>query len=141
MKVYPDANIYVAYLLGERNEQQVDQFFALSLACRFSVVASQICFREIQLACGEQSKLLLQHHLDSFRSAGKLSVLRETRSDLDWAIRLNKQFSGELGLNDWLHVCLARQHLDVLVSNDRRLLLLAKPFCKSLSLNEFLDRL
>lgn len=81
MKVYVDANVYVAYLLGERDERQVDEFFLRCLECRFSLVASPVLFREIQVACGFCAQLLLQHGLDRLHALNKIQVIRPDASD------------------------------------------------------------
>ena len=46
MKVYPDANIYITYLLGQKGEDEVVQFFKQGISCRFSIVAPIPCLRK-----------------------------------------------------------------------------------------------
>lgn len=136
-----DANVYVAYFLGEENEELVERLFRRSLDCRFSLTASTHLYREVQHVCQDKAAVLIRQHLDSFTSARKLDVIHATASEVDWAAFQNLKTHGLLGLNDWIHIRLSSIHSDVLVSNDRMLRLHALPWVRCLSLEEFLDSL
>ena len=138
MKVYPDANIYVAYLLGQRGEELADRFFKLGIGCKFSIVASNTVFAEVAQRCGESGKILLQKNIDDFTKAGKLELLLETPAIFDSADRINMESGEKYGINDVIHVLLATAHADVFITNDAGHARFASRYVKAVSLSEFL---
>ena len=72
MKAYLDANIYVCYLLGEEGEEEIDRLFEIACKCRFSIVASNTVFAEVQRRCQNAAVPLLQFQIDKLNKAGKL---------------------------------------------------------------------
>ncbi len=137
MKAYPDANVYLSLFLGERNEGVAEQFFEKSLDCLFTVVASTVTFREIDRRLDGQATLLLGHHLKHFQEKGKIQVIRPDHLEEQISLR-RKENQPDIGLNDWRHIVLAERHADVLVSNDRLMLLRAKPFVRAVDLDGFI---
>jgi len=121
MKVYPDANIYITYLLGQRGEALADRFFRQGIRCRFSIVASKTVFAEIAQRCGGQGIILLQNTVDNFKKAGKLEMWRLTAEDTKEATTLNIQTGLRFGHNDMEHALIARKSGALLVTNDRKL--------------------
>ncbi len=141
MRAYLDANVYLAYFLGEKDEELVDRLFQTSLACRFSLTASRDVYREVQRACQDRGAILIREHMGAFQKSQKLQIVHATPSDLLWASNQNIRTDRLLGLNDWIHVRLSSLHSDVLVSNDRDLLELARPWVESQTLVDFLKSL
>jgi len=139
MKVYPDANIYITYLLGQRGEAMADCFFKQGIRCRFSIVASNIVFAEVAQRCQEEGKILLQKNIDDFRKAGKLEIIERTPEELKEALEMGIKTGQEFGRNDMLHSVLARNHADVFVTNDKNLAKYAAKIQKAMSLEEFVE--
>ena len=139
MKVYLDSNVYIAYLLGEKNADEIAGFLQISAACHFEIVASRTTFEEVAQICGDSAKMLLQQHLNEFRSAKKLTVVERSEEDLERALIINEQTRGEYGLNDITHLLLALKHANILVSNDKKLLPFASKFVKAKTVGEFLS--
>ncbi|MBI2445085.1 type II toxin-antitoxin system VapC family toxin [Candidatus Micrarchaeota archaeon] len=133
-----DANVYLAYFLGEKDEELVDWLFRTSLGCRFSITTSLHVYREVQHVCGDRSVPLVQYHLEMFQAAKKLQNVSATAVDLEWATRQNVRSGRLIGLNDWIHIRLASISSDVLVSNDRMLLQLAAPWVRRHDLGGFI---
>jgi len=139
MKVYLDSNIYIAYLLDEKNSEEIAGFLQQSADCHFEIVASRTTFEEVAQICGDSARMLLQQHLDMFRGAKKLTVVERSSEDLERALKINEQTRGEYGLNDITHFLLAQKHADMLVSNDKKLLPFASKFVKAKTVREFLS--
>jgi predicted nucleic acid-binding protein len=139
MRVYVDANIYITYLLGQRGEENCNKYFKKSIDCHFSIVCSKTTFAEISMICGSESKLLLQKHIDEFKSAGKLEVVEKLEKDVEIAIG-EGETSG-LGFNDIVHMILAKRHADIFVTEDRRLEEYASKEMEVRGLNDFLSEL
>ena len=118
MKVYPDANIYVTYLLGQRGEELADRFFKQGIGCRFSIVASDTMFAEVANRCGRTAILLLQRNIDDFRKGGKLEIHTVQKDETDEAVRMNIDSKLEFGLNDMEHSLIARKKADVFITQD-----------------------
>ncbi len=137
MKVYPDANIYVTYLLGQRGEAQADRFFKQGIGCRFSIVASNTMFAEVAQRCRNEGKMLLQKNIDDFRKAGKLEIIERTPEELKEAIEMTVELDGNFGRNDMLHSVLAKKYADIFVTNDRNLANFASKTQKAMSLEKF----
>jgi len=140
MKVYPDANIYITYLLGQRGEGRTDSFFKQGIGCRFSIVASNIMFAEVAQRCGGSGIILLQKNIDDFQKAGKLETLRVSVEETNESVRMNKASGNAFGLNDMTHALLAGKYADLFVTNDKELKkhLKANYGQKVLLLDEFL---
>ncbi len=141
MRVYLDANIYIAYLQGESCEDEIADFFRIGADCRFEIVASRTTFEEVAQICGDSATMLLQQHVDEFRNAKKLAVVEKSPEDHEKAIGINGQTHGRYGFNDIIHLLLAQKHADVLLSNDKKLLLFAPKFVKAKTLQEFMSEL
>lgn len=141
MRVYLDSNIYISYLLGEKNAEEIAGFLQISADCRFEIVASRTTFEEVAQICGDSAKMLLQQHLDEFRNAGKLTVVERSAEDLEQALIINEETRGEYGLNDIIHILLAKKHADMLVSNDKKLLPFASKSVKAKTVGKFLSEL
>ena len=139
MKVYLDSNVYIAYLLGEKNADEIAGFLQISADCLFEIVASRTTFEEVAQICGDSAKILLQQHLDEFRGNKKLTIVERSAEDLERALIINEQTRGEYGLNDITHLLLAQKHADILVSNDKKLLPFASKFVKAKTVGEFLS--
>lgn len=138
MKVYPDANIYIAYLLAEKDEPLIDTFFRQGASCRFTIVASKTMFAEIAQICQGKSILLLQKHIDDFKEAGKLEIVDKTSEDVEKAIELDIKSGKKCGLNDFLHAILAKKYADVLVTNDAKLIPHASKIVRTMKMKDFL---
>ena len=121
MKVYPDANIYITYLLGQRGEEMAERFFKQGIGCRFSIVASKTVFAEIAQRCGGQGVILLQNTVDNFKKAGKLEIWNLTANDTREATTLNIEAGLRFGHNDMEHALIARKAGALLVTNDGKL--------------------
>lgn len=121
MKVYPDANIYITYLLGQKGEALSDRFFKQGIGCRFSIVASKTVFAEIAQRCGGQGAILLQKSIDDFKKVGKLEIWNLTTEDIREATALNIEAGLRFGHNDMEHALIARKTGALLVTNDRKL--------------------
>ncbi len=141
MRVYPDANVYVALLLGERDAGLANLFFKRSADCLFTLVVSKTTFAEVNSALGGRGTIWLQDHLDKFRGAGKLEVVEKDGRDVGDAHRLNLLAGGKFGLNDFLHALLAKRCADVFVTQDRAFARRACRMVKAMSLAEFLAAL
>ena len=141
MRVYVDANIYIAYLLGENGEINADKFFKKGIECKFTIIASKTTFAEISLICGKRANILLQKHIDDFKNAGKLEVIEETNEQTQEALRLNENSKKKYGLNDFIHALLAKKHADVFVTNDFKFLATASKIVKTTQLESFLSEL
>lgn len=139
MRVYLDSNIYIAYLLDEKNAEEIADFLRKSSDCLFEIVASRTTFEEVAQICGDSAKMLLLQHLDEFRSAKKLTIVERSAEDLERALIINEQTRGEYGLNDITHLLLAQKHADMLVSNDKKLLPFASKFVKAKTVRVFLS--
>ena len=130
MKVYPDANIYITYLLGQKGEDEVVQFFKQGISCRFSIVASDTMFAEVARRCGQNSIILLQKNVDEFKKAGKLELIHENPEIFEGAgPRINRETGKEYGLNHIIHTLLAKEHADVFVTSDGTLAEFCFEFC------------
>lgn len=138
MKVYLDANIYVTHLLGQRGEEMVADFFRKSAACLFSLAVSKLAFAEVAQACNGTGIMLLQKHIDDFKSMRKIEVIEKTAEDDENAKLLNIQTGRKYGFNDCAHALLAKKHADVFVTDDKKLSELASQFVKTFTLKEFL---
>ncbi len=141
MKVYPDANIIVALVLGEEEEDLAELFLKKSADCLYSIVVSKTTFGEVSQRLENKGTLLLQKFIDDFTQAKKLEVIQKSKDDEEKAIELNEQTSGKFGVNDFIHALLAKKHADVFVTNDRLFTKKASGMVKTLSLGEFLMRL
>ncbi|MFA6214615.1 MAG: type II toxin-antitoxin system VapC family toxin [Candidatus Micrarchaeia archaeon] len=121
MKVYPDANIYITYLLGQRGEELAERFFKQGIRCRFSIVASNTMFAEVAQRCGGRGIMLLQKNIDDFQKAGKLETRRVSVEETNESVRMNKASGNAFGLNDMTHALLAGKYADLFVTNDKEL--------------------
>ena len=139
MKVYPDANIYITYLLGQKGEAQADLFFKQGIGCRFSIVASNTMFAEVAQRCREEGKLLLQKNIDDFQKAGKLEIIERTPEELKEALEMGIMTGQKFGRNDMLHALLARNHADIFVTNDKNLAKYASKTQKAMGIEEFVE--
>ena len=139
VNAYPDANIYITYLMGQRGEELAGKFFKQGIGCRFSIVASNTMFAEVAQRCGESAKILLQKNIDDLRNAGKLEIIEktpeETRESVDMAVKVD----GNFGRNDMLHTILAKKYADIFVTNDRKLAEFASKTQKAMSLEAFVE--
>lgn len=138
MRVYPDANIYVSYLLGDAQEELAEEFFNKSASCRYEIVVSKVTFGEIQHVCGDRAGLLMQKHLNEFEKNGKIINVEKTDEDRKKALELNEKTNRKFGINDFLHAILAGQHADMLVTNDLEFKETASRIVRTLTLKEFL---
>ncbi len=141
MDAYLDANVYLAYFLGEAEQEQVRRLLDLSSGCRFSLTASTHVFGEVQHVSKNRSSLLIQQFLDSFQSRKKLKLVPATPQDVEWAGVQDEKTGFVIGFNDWMHVRLASKYSDVLVSNDRALKNLSKPWVRCETIETFLESL
>ena len=137
MRVYPDANIYVTYLLGQKGEEAADRFFRQGIRCRFSIVGSDTMFAEVAQRCGNEGKVLLQKNIDDLKQAGKLEIIESTPEEKKEAA--GRAFGLDFGRNDVLHCILARKHADVFVTDDRGLAKFASKTQKALDLRAFVE--
>jgi len=137
MKVYPDANIYITYLLGQKGEALAVKFFTQGLECRFSIVASNTMFAEVAQRCEGNGLMLLQKNVDEFKGANKLEIIEKTPEELKEAVETAVKLGESLGRNDVLHTILAKRCADVFVTNDRNLLKFAQKSQNAMSLKEF----
>jgi len=71
MKVYPDANIYIAYLLGQKGEAMETASSSRVSDAGFPLWHQNIMFAEVAQRCGGNGILLLQKNIDDFQKAGK----------------------------------------------------------------------
>ncbi|MBI5225732.1 type II toxin-antitoxin system VapC family toxin [Candidatus Micrarchaeota archaeon] len=138
---YLDANAYLAYFLGEAEQEKVRRLLDVSLGCRFSLTASAPVFGEVQHVSGNRSSLLIQQFLDSLQSRKKLKMVPVTLQDVEWADLQDEKTGFILGFNDWMHVRLASKYSDVLVSNDRTLKQLSVPWVRCETIETFLESL
>jgi len=139
MKVYPDANIYITYLLGQKGEAQADLFFKQGIGCRFSIVASNTMFAEVAQKCRGSGTLLLQKNIEDFKKAGKLDIVNYTPDDIEEAYKMVMRMGLTVGRNDVLHSILSRKHADILVTDDKGLAKFASKTQKVMKLAEFID--
>ena len=141
MRVYPDANIYLTYLLGRRGEGGVQRFFDLGLKCKFVLIVSTTTFAEVQQGAQGKGSLLLQRHIDEFQGAGKIEVISRTPDEVSLAVKYNDQTAKVYGVNDYLHALMARNKADIFVSDDLQFRNEAKKFVCTMTLKEFLSGL
>lgn len=139
MKVYPDANIYVTYLLGQRGEALADKFFKQGISCRFSIVASDTMFGEVAQRCERSAIMLLQKNIDDYKKAGKIELIAENPLIFSLADNLNRKTGRKFGMNDIIHVLLASAHADVFVTSDRNLAAFASKYVKAATLESFVE--
>jgi len=141
MKVYPDANLYITFLLGQRGEEAANRFFRQGISCRFSIVASNTMFAEVAQRCGRSGIILLQKNIDDFKKAGKLEVHEVDKDETDEAVRMNLASGRRFGLNDMEHAIIARKCADIFVTDDKKLALyLRKTSGQEVALlSEFVD--
>ena len=139
MKVYPDANIYVTYLLGQKGEEKADRFFKQGIGCRFSIVASDTMFAEVAQRCDKNGMMLLQKNIDDLRKAGKLEVVTYTPEEVDEAYEIVLKTCLKYGRNDVLHTILAKKYADIFVTNDRNLSDFASKTQRVASLEMFVE--
>ena len=139
MKVYPDANIYITYLLGQKGEQLSDRFFKQGIGCRFSIVASNTMFAEVAQRCGESGKILLQKNIEDFKKVKKLEIIERTPEELREAIARGIETDQIFGRNDMLHSVLARNHSDVFVTDDKSLAKISAKTQIAMSLEDFVE--
>ena len=139
MKVYPDANIYVTYLLGQKGEALCDRFFKQGIGCRFSLVASNTMFAEVAQRCGRSSLMLFQKNIDDYKKVRKLEVIAEKPAIFSSADELNRKTGRKYGLNDITHVLLASENADVFVTSDRNLATFASKYVKAVLLESFVE--
>jgi predicted nucleic acid-binding protein len=141
MKAYFDANIYVSYLLGEKNCELIQSIFNLGASCKFSIVLSKTALKEIENATKGSGSMLFQVHIGTFRRMGKLDVILAAEEDRAKAEQINKSLGARLGENDILHCMLAKKYADVFVTSDRALLTYASQRMASFTPEHFLSRL
>ncbi len=141
MKAYFDANIYVSYLLGQKNCDKIDRIFKAGSDCMFSIVMSKTTAIEVAVACDGKGMILLQSHIDMFASKGKLEVLGINAVDDGLAHDLDDKTGHKFGLNDCRHCILAQKYSDIFVTDDRQLAGVSSPLVKTLSACEFLSEL
>ncbi|MCX6772564.1 MAG: hypothetical protein NTV88_02220 [Candidatus Micrarchaeota archaeon] len=121
MKVYPDANIYITYLLGQRGEALADRFFKQGIGCRFSIVASNTMFAEVAQRCKGSGVMLLQKNIDDYKKVGKLEVHIMENAEIDEAEKLDLASGCTYGQNDMEHSLIARKLADAFITDDKRL--------------------
>ncbi len=141
MKAYLDANIYVCYLLGERGEEEVDRALSIATECKFSIVASQAVFGEVQYCCGNEAVPLLQITMEKLSKPGKIAIEKTTEAEVSEASSLNEKTGERFGQNDFLHAIMAARHADCFVTADRKFAPEASKIVKTLTLDEFLKSL
>ena len=139
MKVYPDANVFITYLLGQKGEQTADRFFKQGIGCRFSIVASKVMFAEVAKRCGQDGIILLQKSIDGLQNAGKLEIVDYAPDEVEEAYAAVMKMSASIGRNDALHSILSKKYADILVTDDRDLARFASKAQKVMGLAEFVD--
>ena len=139
MKVYPDANIYVTYLLGQNGEALADRFFKQGIGCRFSIVASNTMFAEVAQRCGGRGTMLLQKNIEDFKKTGKFDIVNYTPGDIEDAYNTVMKMGLTVGRNDILHSILSRKHADIFVTDDKDLAKFASKAQKVMKLAEFVE--
>jgi len=141
MKIYPDANIYITYLLGQKGEQMSDRFFKQGIGCRFSIVASNTMFAEVAQRCKGSGIMLLQKNIDDFKRVGKIETHIVNQEETEEAVRMNSASGKIFGLNDMTHSLLAGKYADVFVTNDGDLVKFLKEEYgqNAVMLKEFVD--
>lgn len=137
MKVYPDANIYITYLLGQKGEALTNRFFKQGLSCRFSIVASNTMFAEVAQRCKDEGNVLLQKNIDDFKKAGKLEMVEPSEEDDEMADSLDLKSGKKYGLNDFTHALLARRYADIFVTNDEKFAPAASKLVRTETLRRF----
>ena len=141
MRVYPDSNIYLSYILDDGQSAPAEEFFSRSASCLFEIVVSNTTFEEVQRRCENRAIMLIQNHLDEFKKAGKIHIVSKTPEENERAILLNSETGGEFGQNDFIHAILAYRHSDLFVTNDFRFMKNARTIANTLSLEQFLRTL
>ena len=141
MRVYPDANIYVTYLLGERGDEQACEFFEKSVSCLFGIVASKDVFSEVQMACENRAALLIRKLFGDLKRANKLYMAERSTEDSYKAEELNAKTGGIFGVKDFKHAILAAKHADVFVTNDYEFLGTASKLTRAMPLSEYMRKL
>ncbi|MBI5036776.1 hypothetical protein HZC09_05530 [Candidatus Micrarchaeota archaeon] len=69
MKVYPDANVFIAPILGEKNAERAELFFKKSADCLFELVVSKTVLGEVSQRLENRGTLWLQKFIRNRRGA------------------------------------------------------------------------
>ncbi len=138
MKAYADSNVYLSYLLEERNWRQAEEFFGYCIEGRFTAVSSKFVWHEIIKYADCIGPLRLERFVSDLRGSGRLLNVDCTTEERDLALKLNLETADEFGYNDFMHAILASRHADVFVSNDLKFSPTASKIVKTMTLHEFL---
>ncbi len=138
MKVYPDANVFVALLIDEPHGPAAELFFKKSADCLFDIVVSKTTLGEVSQRLENKGTLWLQNFIDEFKDAKKLEIVQKSEKETSEAIRLNQTTGGQFGVNDFIHALLVQRHADVFVTNDLKFFRTASRMVETLTLEQFL---
>lgn len=138
MRVYFDSNLFVAFLLGQKYEAQVERALDKGIGCAFTLVSSPDVFAEVQIACQGTATLLLQKLIDDLKRAGKLEIVLRDEELTNQAVELNEKTGNKYGRNDFIHALLAKKHADLFVTNDLKFKPTANGIVTTKTIAEFL---